>query len=332
MTAVSLGMVVLLSVIAAAVDTAIQPPGKDAYVDQASATTNFGSATSLIVDGKTPALTGPSAKLKRTFVAFGLSSIPSGSIINSAKLQLFMYDDPSLSLPLEVHRITGSWTEAGITWNTQPANTTLATTVNLTGTTDNIFLSFDVTADVQAFVDGTATNNGWRIADKNEGDSGGGDRLAKFCSKEATTSDPDADCTTARFPKLLIDYTPPTCELTATSLPPFGPVNPGDTSPAKKTTLTNEGNININSLTLAGTDWLKVGGGASMYVGQTRWTTSSTLQDYDADMTNVTYSDVSLGITPFAPSATQDVFFKVRIPADQSAGNYEQTITFTFDC
>lgn len=326
---VSLAVVALISVNASAVTTTLQPPSKDAYVDQQNPTTNFGSATSLFIDGKTP---GASAKLIRTFIAFDLSSAPSGSIINSAKLQLFIYNAPAVTVPLETHRITDSWTEAGITWDNQPVNTSLATTENSTGTTNNIFLSFDITTDVQAFVDGTATNNGWRIADKNEGTTGGGDRLTKFCSKEATTSDPDSDCTTERLPKLDIDYTLPLCELTATGSPAFGSLNPEDTAgDGQKTSLENTGNVGINSLSIKGDTWNQVGNGATMTVGQTKWALSDG-QDYDSSMTTLTDSDVSLGITPFAPSDTQDVFFKVRILPDQPAGNYEQIITFTFEC
>jgi len=56
----------------------------------------------------------------------------------------------------------------------------------------NQFIEFDVTADVQAFLDGTATNNGWIIKKGEEALNGS----IEFASRE----------TNSNVPKLLLVF------------------------------------------------------------------------------------------------------------------------------
>ncbi len=65
-----------------------------------------------------------------------------------------------------VQRVTGAWTEAGVTWNNQPpvAVTVTDSVVIIAGLT---CASFTVTGDVQAWVDGAA-NYGWQLSDADE--------------------------------------------------------------------------------------------------------------------------------------------------------------------
>ena len=81
--------------------------------------------------------------------------------------------------------MTGAWTETGVTWTNQPAVAASATSSVVTGTTSNVTLTWTVTADVQAFVDGT-TNRGWRLIDQTE--SSGAARLGQFRSAEFGTA------------------------------------------------------------------------------------------------------------------------------------------------
>ncbi len=81
--------------------------------------------------------------------------------------------------------MSASWTETGITWTNQPAVAASATSSVVTGTTSNVTLTWAVTADVQAYVDGTA-NNGWRIKDLTENSSTA--RTGQFRSAEYGTA------------------------------------------------------------------------------------------------------------------------------------------------
>jgi hypothetical protein len=153
---------------------------------------NFGTTVDLKVKAE-------SGKVKRTLVAFDVSSIPAGSTVTSATLTLCLSAVPgagSQGRTEELRLVTSSWTEMGVIWNTQP---TVSSTVTDTITVPAAALdvSFTVTADIQSWVDGTA-NNGWRLGDAAEGASSGD---VKYHSRESTDSD-------AR-PRLAVTYTPP---------------------------------------------------------------------------------------------------------------------------
>ena len=66
---------------------------------------------------------------RRVYIKFDLTgcspSIPSGANVRAATLRLYMSALPAACRTLDVFRVTSSWTEAGITWNTQPFGTTL---------------------------------------------------------------------------------------------------------------------------------------------------------------------------------------------------------------
>lgn len=81
---------------------------EDAYVDNGSPNSNFGTSTRLKID------TGPT--IKRIFIRFSLTSTPSP--VSSAQLRLTCTNgSPDGGT---VWTISGSWTEKGITWSNQP--------------------------------------------------------------------------------------------------------------------------------------------------------------------------------------------------------------------
>lgn len=165
----------------------------DTYVDQTNATTNNGSATSMSIESK-------STVNRRVYISFALTkcspAIPSTATVRLATLRLWITALPSTCRTYDIFRVQSSWSETGITWNNQPFGTTLnnpassQATAQLVSvgsstctTTATGYVSFNVTSDVQAFVAGTATNNGWMIRDDAEG-SAGTAQTASFASKE----------------------------------------------------------------------------------------------------------------------------------------------------
>lgn len=138
----------------------------DAYVDGAALQTNsnFGSSTDLSVRSS---LLGN----RRTFVRFDLSgcAIPSSSRVTGATFNLFLSQAPASSRTYEARRVTAAWVESTVTWANQPGVAGAATATTVTGTTSGVTLSWTVTSDVQAFVAGSTTNHGWRVADGTEG-------------------------------------------------------------------------------------------------------------------------------------------------------------------
>ena len=161
-------------------------PAADSYVSNAllQGDSNFGTATQLHVSaGSTD---------KRTFARFaviGAGCVPSGAEIKSAKLRFVLTTAPGQSRTYVANRVSASWAEGTVTWNNQPAVGASSGNVT-TGTTAGVTLEWTVTSDVQAFANGTATNNGWRIADTDE--SGLiGSQEGRFNSREAAASKPE---------------------------------------------------------------------------------------------------------------------------------------------
>jgi len=160
-------------------------PIADSYVDQAHPNSNYGSNQELQISSKNP---GP--ENKRAFIKFDFN-FPRGTTILSAKLKLYMKDAPPTSRIYEARRVLASWKErdtSGIDWNNQPNASDSPTDSVPSGITNNVWLSWDVTSDVQSFVDGTFTNYGWRLSDSIE-NSHPTAYEAKFHSRDSNDAD-----------------------------------------------------------------------------------------------------------------------------------------------
>ena len=175
----------------ASAETVVIHPSADAHVYQGKADKNYGNKTWLQVKSKMN-------KNYRTFIKFDLSSIQHTVTITSARLLLYMYKAPHTSRIYDVHRVTGHWTEAEITWNTQPSVTVSLTDSNSTGIKKNKWLEWDVTSDVQGFVNGSYINEGWMLKDRYE-NAPKPRNWSRFRSKESKY--------TAHHPQLVITYT-----------------------------------------------------------------------------------------------------------------------------
>ena len=121
-------------------------PVADAQVISGSADTNSGASTNLFVQSSNA---GPYQD-ERSWLRFDLSSIPAGSTITSAKLNLFCWRTTGASLPTSVNGGNDdTWAEAGITWNNQPTfGTALDTQTLISGLVNNTY-AWDVTSYAQ---------------------------------------------------------------------------------------------------------------------------------------------------------------------------------------
>jgi hypothetical protein len=180
------------------ISTCTLAPSADSYVDQATLQqgTNFGGATTLQVESSQSG--GLISTNKRSFVKFDLAScsIPSVAAVQSATLSVFLSTAPSQNRTWNVNRVTAAWTENVITWSNQPAST--ASTSLTTGTTSNVTLQATVTSNVQSFVSGSLTNNGWRFSDSVEDSATV--RNGQFRSREFVTL--------SQRPSLVVTYYP----------------------------------------------------------------------------------------------------------------------------
>ena len=196
-------------------DLVLQPSIADTYVNQAATGNNYGTATTMYVQART-------AQARRTLVQFDVSSVPAGSVVNSATLELYATAVTG-GLTLNAHRITGTWTETGVTWANQPAYNSTAD-ASIAGGTGAGWRIWNVAAVVQQWVDGTAN---YGLVVKASTETGLSATTYTFASKEYAT-------TTYR-PILRINYTPPTsinCDYVGSgecSVPLPGECAPGDT-------------------------------------------------------------------------------------------------------
>lgn len=125
----------------------------------------------------------------RTLVEFSLAGIPGGASIDSATLKLYAFSDIAAGRTYQVHRITGAWTEMGVTWNNQPAVS--PTPVEGDSPTVGGFWEIDVT---DIFV--LNATIGLRVKDKVETE--GAIKETDFYSRERAG--------TAQDPRLVVEY------------------------------------------------------------------------------------------------------------------------------
>ncbi len=102
-------------------------------------------------------------------VKFDLSTLPSSTTIQSATLNLYFFewdDNNPSGRALNLFRITSDWNENTATWNNQPSTASQPTS-HSTVPSSYGWMIWDVTTDVQNFINGQATNYGWKITDQN---------------------------------------------------------------------------------------------------------------------------------------------------------------------
>jgi hypothetical protein len=147
-------------------------PIQDAYTNTADPTTNYGASKLLDVESS-----------QTTYIQFDLSAIPAGytgSNITKASLKLYV-NTATKAGSFNVDYVNGTWTESTITANLAPAlGTTIQASVPLTTADKNQYILIDITAAVQAWLNGTA-NDGIALV-------GNSPVNATFDSKESTTT------------------------------------------------------------------------------------------------------------------------------------------------
>src|SRR5690349_15836606 len=129
-------------------------PDADSYVKQGSPTTNYGTASSLQVNG----VSNPGME---SFIRFTVTGV-SGSL-QSARLRVYATTNGTKNGPA-VYGTSTSWTETGITWNNRPARTSSA--VDNKGSIGiNSWAEYDVTS----LVTGNGTFSFVLAADSSDG-------------------------------------------------------------------------------------------------------------------------------------------------------------------
>ncbi|GEM_PF-2790469 len=137
------------------------PASQDSYIDQQHPATNYGASHHLQVSSQCL------YKNERSLAMFDITGIPAGASIQSASLNLYAITLPPSSRTYGVYQILGSWQEPSVTWNNQPSTPPVPIDTSTTPSSQR-WMSWDVSASVQSFIDGSFHNYGWLIRDEAE--------------------------------------------------------------------------------------------------------------------------------------------------------------------
>ena len=143
----------------------------DAYIDENDLNPHDG--TEILINGK-------KNFNQRGLIWFNLSSIPSGAVIESAKISLNATDIKNAN-PISIYRVNNSWNENTVIWSDitgfEPIETDSSIPII------NMYSNWTVTEDVQYYL--THTNNGWIIRYSDD-ETNNAPQDAKFHSKTGT--------------------------------------------------------------------------------------------------------------------------------------------------
>ena len=177
----------------------------DASLSSAQPAINSGGGSTISVGY----FSGDGASTYRGLVRFDLSAIPSEAVVISADLVLYA-EAGSASKQIQALRLTGSWTEIGVTWNNQPGSApplAVRTVDAEAGAT-----TWNVVQTVQDWVSDAQTNHGFLLRAADEAENG----YRNFRSREGALGAPPM----------------PNVRLDLTWMLPLGGRDPGPEPPA----------------------------------------------------------------------------------------------------
>lgn len=138
---------------------------RDAYVDQALTTQNFGTANTVEV-------WAGNLQARRVLVKFtGPTEPASACTVQSAVLKLWVSTYPGQARTYNAYRITADWTETAVTWTNQPSTDATAYATSVPASGSAAYLEFNVVEIARDWYDDdpAATNYGILVRDSNEG-------------------------------------------------------------------------------------------------------------------------------------------------------------------
>ncbi len=142
-------------------------PSDDAWVNRGVPNGNYGGSVDMVIRNRYGHPSHPDIWETYLFVRFDISSIPPGSPIESARLYLDLYrrweSDPT-GRNLNIYLVKKDWDESTVTFANQPV--CLADSSGYARVSpNNTWMVWDVTEELQAFVNQTLPNYGWKLMD-----------------------------------------------------------------------------------------------------------------------------------------------------------------------
>jgi hypothetical protein len=128
-------------------------------------------------------------------IQFDLSSIPVGSTITSATLDLYHQFNSGNGKSVQFSEVTSAWNESTVTYNTKPTTTGVLLSYLISDSSFGLHRIFDVTTIVNDWTSGAVTNYGFLVSLNPDAPS-----WIYLASKEATDA--------TQRPLLTVNYTP----------------------------------------------------------------------------------------------------------------------------
>jgi hypothetical protein len=185
-------------------------PTADAWLEQAAPNRNYGSDQELTVKNK-------AGESFRAIYLFDISSIPAGANVTLAELRLRVTDEDNSGRPVNIYRVTDTWSENTANWS-NTGNDYDASTVHASFQADNQgWVTIDIRSLVQSWVCGEHPNHGLMlIATSNDTES-------RYTSREWSQvnrrprlyldSSGTNPCPVAAVPKVIADWHLDDCTL-----------------------------------------------------------------------------------------------------------------------
>jgi len=187
-------------------------PVADAYVSQAQPATNFNNAANWLVQRDSM------LRERYPLLKFDLSAIPEGSEVSSAELGMYLgtaTGQPVVELAVE--RITFTWNQATVTWNSRPPTQGRWATLDVGNSPG--WRNFDVRVLTNNWVRGSLPNHGVVVR---------GPEDVEFLRAFASTG--------GNKPRLVVIYQPPTPTATTTATGTPSPTATGTPTPTATAT------------------------------------------------------------------------------------------------
>lgn len=162
-------------------------PLADEYADSMYPVQEYGSRLVLYVGNSYDHVQNRSGPA-RIYIQFDLSMIPAHARVVSAEMALYQMYAPAASQTYEVHVVESAWNELTMNWTTQPpTNPAVVSTVNAP-TEKDVWLAWNVTSAVQAWVNGETPDYGLMIRIQHER-TGVPNEASGFFSREYSKHD-----------------------------------------------------------------------------------------------------------------------------------------------
>lgn len=162
-------LVIQLFGLSATGSTVVFHPTDDTMINQAESPNSVFGELSYMVVRNAYGNTGTNTYEISSLLKFDVLTLPSTAIISSALLNLYYYNSSGSNAAgrtINLYRLTSSWTEETVRWNTKPSVAVVAASSSTVPELLGQWMTWDVTDEVQYYVQERAVY-GWMITDKN---------------------------------------------------------------------------------------------------------------------------------------------------------------------